>query len=88
MLVGGVSWRSSLRLLGLGCGCVGRRRDGECVMRVGAEVVEPLVREVEVARMVGECSCLVLWIVVAGRFEGVGELWEGCVWSRQTEVLE
>lgn len=88
VLVGGVSWRSWLRLLGLGCVCVDRGRDGECEMfRVGAEVVDPWVREEEVGGRGGKCSCLGWWTGVVDRFGGVGVWWEGCV-CRQTEVLE
>lgn len=84
-----MSWRSLLRLPGLGCACVGRRRDGECgQIRVGAEVVDPLVREGGAARRGGECRCLVWWTGVGGRFGGVGGWREGCVWSRLTGVLE
>jgi hypothetical protein len=75
-----VSWRSWLRLLGLGCGCVGRRRDGECgKFRVGAEVVDPLVREEGAVRRGGECRSLVWWTGVRGRSGGVGGWREGCV---------
>jgi hypothetical protein len=86
---GGVSWRSLWRLPGLGCACVGRRRDGECgQIHVEAEVVDPLVRVVGVARRGGGCRCLVLWTGEGGQFGEVGEWREGCVWSRLTEVLE
>lgn len=50
-------------------------------------MVDPLAGEEEVARRGGECSCLVWWTGVAGRFGEVGVWREGCV-CRQTEVLE
>lgn len=52
---------------------------------MGVEVVDPLVQEEEVARKGVKCRCC---SGVVGRFGGVGGLREGCVWSRQTEVLE
>lgn len=84
-----MSWHSLWRLPGLGCACVGRRRDGECgQIHVGVEVVDPLVQEGEVVRRGGGCRCLVLWTGEGDRFGEVGEWREGCEWSRLTEVLE
>lgn len=81
-----MSWRSWWRLLGLGCGCVDRRRNGECERkRVGVEVVDPLVQGEEVARKGVTCKCC---SGVVGRFVGGGGLREGCVWNHRTEVLE